>query len=281
MWLPLILQILVGPATAFPHMGSLGQADVTFKAVASAVLKHDQDIQFFITISNSTEEQKSALPAVVPALLEYAARNALLIEFGRRRKLSFPQYCLKNQGTKIVNLNFPEYTEPNATKYDPREPFWVRQVRIPYNKYRDIVIHLVNLNFPWEGVKEINKKDRNRVPLKILFLFYSFLGGHVSVSLGTLQLFCPMDAMTALMSYDDYLFCQLVLVFEADENQRHSSFGNFRELEDKIGRIRSQMLCFPLITSHDQDAYLDVNVDYAKFNSTRNAYIQKPSIRLI
>ena len=119
MRIPVIWQLLVGPTATFPFMGSLGKADVAFQTVARMVLKHEQNIQFFIVVSSSAAKEKSMLPAVVPALNEYGARKNLVIEFGRCRKISFPHYSLKHQGTKIVYLNFPEYTDSEATKYDP------------------------------------------------------------------------------------------------------------------------------------------------------------------
>ena len=279
MLLLIIHVILAAVVSAHALIGSLMETDPTPNIIAMTLLKHEKNIQFFVMIPNFTVEQKSALPAVVLVLLEHAASNDIAIEFGRCRQLTFPEYSLKHRGTKIVYLNVPTYAAPNVTEFNPVEPFGIiTNGRMSFNKYRDMVIHLVNLNNPWEGMKQIPDSDRDRVPYKLVFLFYNYQGEGLRIRLGTLQLCCPLDVVAAILD-ELKAYCQEMIMFPAQDSQPHSYFRDYPELEDMIGRIRNRMLSFPVSTDMYHDAPL--TVDFENFDYTRTAYIQKPLMRLI
>lgn len=83
-----------------------------------------------------------------------------------------------------------------------------------------------------------------------------------------------MDKYTVLME-DTKTYFQSLVMFHTDGHQRQNSYyEGYQELEQMVGRIRNQMLSFPVCTTQNQDG--SVSIDYEAFSNTRDAYMQSP-----
>ena len=252
----LILLWCIATTTAQPVIQSLKNVDKPTISAAEYVMKAERDIQYFIVPQTKST---SRLPDMAIALIERGAHLHVPVEFGKYRQFSSANYILKHQQTKIVYFNIPVFIPSDPTS-DPFEPFAARQNLMWINKYRDIVFHMLDAKYPWEGMQKIRQDYRCAIPFKVVFLLYN---DRISnrMYFNSLQLHCP---------HKSGVDCQRMEFLEFRDDR-----WNYKELEERLRKIRNKMHGLPVI----YDEFRDHELDYALFNATRHGYLGNPSMR--